>query len=106
MRTKILGAPDKIRVEWDYRFPDESFPDESCVRCLGTFAPYIDDTFSGDPEEVYTYHYPDYATGTIIQLCVMITDAYNAGILKTNLTCREYFLKHVPDFIELIEFRK
>lgn len=101
MRTKILGAPDKIRVEWDYRFPDES-----SVGYLGIFAPYLDDTLSGDTEEVYTSHYPECATDIIVQLCVMVTDAYNAGILKTNLTCREYFLKHVPDFIELIEYRK
>jgi hypothetical protein len=101
MRTKILGAPDKIRVEWDYRFPDES-----SFGYLGTFAPYLDDTLSGDPEEIYTSHYPEYATETIMQLCLRVTEAYNAGILKTNLTCREYFLKHVPDFIELIEFRK
>lgn len=99
--SKILGVPEKIGVEWFYTFPDEAdYPR------LGTFAPYLDNCVVGSPEDTYTYHYPEFATETVMQLCLRISEAYNLGILNTNLNCRGYFLKCCPDFIELKDWKK
>lgn len=99
--SKVKGVPNKIGVEWFFTFPDE----EGWPR-LGTFAPRVDNCLSGDAEEVYTQDYPEFAAETVAALCMRITEAYNIGILKTDLSCREYFLKCCPDFIELTEWKK
>ena len=48
-RFKVKGAPDRISVEWDYKFPDEV----GGTLKLSTFSPVTKDCLEGDPREVY-----------------------------------------------------
>ena len=100
-KFKVKGAPEKIAVEWDYKFPDEM----GGTLKLSTFSPVTNDCLEGDPWEVYHEVYPIDSCDFVVKLCTQITDAYNSGILNTNLTCREYFFKHLPDFIEVKEYK-
>lgn len=101
-RFKVKGAPNKIGVEWDYKFPDEV----DCLLRLSTFSPVTNDCLEGEPYEVYHEVYPIDSCDFVVRLCTQITDAYNSGILNTDLSCREYFFKYLPDFIEVREYRK
>lgn len=98
----ILGAPDKVSIEFEFIFPDEV----SRGSYIGGGGPIEDGCLQGSPEEVYTIYYPEYAVSHTFSLAYAVCDCYYLGLLPEGMTCRDYFNKYRLPHIEILPLNK
>ena len=60
----IIGAPDSIKVEWEFTFPDEKRHNTY----LGSVYGCYDGCLEGSPEDVYSEYYVDAAASFVMSL--------------------------------------